>query len=108
MPTVTDSHAWWDAEAEFDHNFQMIGMNVAWILPITHYRILISTEARSHRTRIMPQSSHSGQAAPLIVVRTVHGDAIAVRIEQLGKNFSARFAGDTPESESSQPVREAG
>lgn len=95
-------------ERRFDSMFSTFGMNLASRLPITDYRVNLSTEARSKMSTIKPQAPHNGQSAPLIVVRTVHGDSIAVRMEMLGKNANAHFSGESPKAESSQPLREAG
>ena len=85
-------------------------MNLAMDLPISDYRILMSTEARSQMSTIMPQSSSTGQSVTMIVVRTVHGDSISVRMDLLGRSDSAHLSGDLPKSESSKTmhsVREA-
>ena len=85
-----------------------IGINLAVDLPITLYRIPEFPDARSEMSKKVPQAAVNGSASPEIVVRTVHGDVISVRIDQLGRQDSARSLGDLHPSEPQQQVREAG
>lgn len=54
---------------------------------------------------IMPQSIVNAPVAPMIVIRTVHGDAIAVPMDMLNRARNAHLSGDMPKTESAQTIR---
>lgn len=55
----------------------------------------------------MPQAASNGQASPKIVVRTVHGDVISVRMDLLGHAGNAQLSSELPKTESPQALRSA-
>ena len=57
---------------------------------------------------IMPQSALNEQSATMIVIRTVHGDAISVPIDMLNRARIAHLTSDMAKSEAAQAAREAG
>ncbi len=59
-------------------------------------------------SQITTQSSANAQSTLKIVIRTVHGDLISVRMDQLGGKAKPAIARKTPRSESPATIRNAG